>query len=630
MAQEDSIYNDNPMQRFPIGMEPPNYGIVEVQPQEEVEARIDPPNWWVGMAHRRVELMIHDRNIGSYDVAINEYEGVEIVQVSRVENPNYLFVELDIGPGTQAGTLQITLSKDREYKIYNYELLERNRDPQRIQGLDPSDFIYLIMPDRFANGDSGNDSFEDMNQVGTNREKIFFRHGGDLLGVMEHLDYLEDLGVTAIWLNPVLENNQPYDSYHGYAVTDHYKIDKRLGTNAQYQQLVNLAHERGIKIVMDIIHNHMGDQHYLFQDLPSKDFIHQFEEYTRSNFRIPSLLDPYAAESDVRQFNDGWFDNHMPDLNQQNPHVAIFLIQNNIWWLEFSGQDSYRVDTYPYPDQRFMTYWVERILKEYPHLGMFGETWVQGPAIQAWFTKGHRLNEDAPLLDLPGVTDFQMHYAMLEAVTQPQSWENGISRVYLTLAQDYLYENPYQNVIFLDNHDLSRFFAIVEKDMNRFKSGITLLFTLRGIPMLYYGTEILLSGSGGMFGEGGRQDFLGGWEEDEVNKFKAEGRTEEEQEAFEYVRALANYRKNTPALQTGKMTQYVPENGIYVFFRYDTEKTVMVVTNTNDEAVRVSTERYAEMLQGYSQARNVVSGEQVKNLSEIELTEHSAVVLELE
>lgn len=622
------IYNDDPWQKLPLGTEESHYHRIAATGGKVETARVEPPNWWVGMQHPTLEILIYDQDIRNAEVAIS-YTGVQVLKTTRLQNPNYLFVEIKIGPGTKAGKFPIVLTKsDGTKKTYPYELRERKKAAGRINGLDASDFIYLIMPDRFANGDPGNDSYADMAQVGVNRQKIFFRHGGDLVGVMEHLDYLEELGVTAIWLNPVLENNQPYESYHGYAVTDNYKIDRRFGSNEQYVKLAELCQARGIKLIKDVILNHLGDRHWLIRDLPDETWVHQFDEFTKTNYRAPTLVDPYAAESDRSRMSDGWFDHHMPDLNQQQVQLANYLIQSNIWWVEYAGIDAYRIDTYPYPDQKFMAEWGRRLQEEFPTLSFFGEIWDHGIAIQAHFTQDNGLREYNTFLQ--GCTDFQMNYAIQEAVTKPQGWTDGAARLYYVLTQDFLYKDPFRNVLFLDNHDLGRFFLTVGKDIHKFKSGLTLLLTQRGIPSMYYGTEMLLTGiPGGGFGEGGRLDFPGGWKEDTINKFEKKGRTAQEKEVFDFVKKLANYRKNTPALHRGKLMQFVPENSIYVYFRYDSDKTVMVILNANDTPVTVPTARYRERTGGFSTAKNVLTDEVLKDISNIAVDKNSVLVLEL-
>jgi neopullulanase len=622
----DSLYNEDTWQRLPIGVEEPAYFYRKADGGPVSKNRIEPPFWWVGMSHPTLQVLIYDQDIRDFEVSIRR-PGVELLSVERSQNPNYLFVNLHIGPGALPGKFPIVLRKGSEEKVYEYELKPRANEPLARQGLDASDLVYLIMPDRFANGDYANDSFDDMNQWGVNREKFHFRHGGDLIGLMQRLDYLQDLGVTAIWLNPVVENDQPYDSYHGYAVTDHYKIDPRIGTNEQYLQLVRLCHERGIKVVMDIIHNHCGDQHWFIRDLPSEDWIHQGEEFLPTLYRAPVLTDPYQAEDDLTRVTDSWFDRHMPDLNHKNPWVANYLIQNHIWWTEYSGHDAYRIDTYAYCDQKFMAEWGRRMQQEFPSFNFFAETWVHGMGVQAQFTQNNHLRDYNTYL--PGLTDYQLYYGMSEALAGRQGWTDGVVRIYKTLAQDFLYEDPFRNVIFLDNHDLARFYSQVGGDMNKFKSGLAMLFTTRGIPMLYYGTEILLSGTGGAFGEAGRVNFPGGWKEDKSNKFNPRGRSKEEQQAFDYIKTLANYRKNTPALHKGRLTQFVPENGVYVYFRHDENTTVMVLYNSNDKPVEVPTARFRERMLGFTHAHDIALGSTIEDIGVINLDGFGSRVLEL-
>lgn len=625
-AQRENIYNDDPMQKLPLGVEESEYFIREPTGAAEVETRIEPPFWWTGMQNPRLEILIHDKNVADLSAGIN-YPGVRVVGQSREENPNYLFVEVEIGPEAQPGSFTISIGGAAEMRQYPYELRARNTSPEHIQGVDASDFIYLIMPDRFANGDRKNDSVKGMAQTGVNREKVFFRHGGDLIGIMEHLDYLEDLGVTALWLNPVLENDQPYESYHGYAVTDHYAIDARLGNNENYRQLVKLAHERGLKVIMDVIFNHVGDEHWFIKDLPSADWIHQWPEFTKTTYRATTLMDPHAAAVDRKLFNEGWFDRHMPDLNQQNPHLANYLIQNSIWWAEYSGHDGYRIDTYAYCDPLFMAEWNRRMREAFPEIGIFGETWVHGPAVQAWFVESNRIGQELESY-LPGVTDFQIYYGISEALAQDPGWTSGVMRLYYTLAQDFLYSDPRGNVLFLDNHDLARFFTVVEEDFTKYQSGLALLMTLRGIPMINYGTELLFTGAGGAFGEGGRIDFPGGWRNDELNLFKPEDRSKQQQRAFELVRRLARYRRDNSVLHEGALTQFLPQEGLYAFVRYDEQKKVLVVFNASSESRMVDFAHYAPFTTDVSQAYDVLTGETI-DLTERELEAKATWVLEL-
>ena len=627
-AQGSEIYNDDPEQKVPLTYTKPDYKFIEANGENFSGLRVEPPFWWVGMAHPTVEVMIYQEDIRDFEPMLN-YPGVSIKQVTRLQNPNYIFLELDIAKGTAPGKFDIQLNKDgAPSQTFPYELKARNFGSDLKQGLGTEDLMYLIMPDRFANGDPSNDSFEDMNQVGINRNKMFFRHGGDLKGILDKLDYLVELGVTALWLNPVLENDEYYESYHGYAVTDHYSIDKRFGSNEDYVAFVEACHAKGIKVVMDIIHNHVGSQHWFIQDLPDETWIHQFDEYIQTTYRAPTLMDPYASQDDRLRMSDGWFDGHMPDLNQKHPQLANFLIQNNIWWVEYSGQDAYRIDTYAYPDQEFMAEWGKRMQMEFENFNFFGETWVHGMGVQSQFTQNNHLREGYNS-HLPAVTDFQLYYAINEALNTPQGWTDGVSKIYFTLAQDFLYEDPYRNVIFLDNHDLNRFYSVIGEDIRKFKSGLTFLMTTRGIPMIYYGTEILMKNFTDPDGKV-REDFPGGWDVDPTNKFEAAGRNDQEKEIWNYISKLAKYRKQTPALHDGKLTQFVPVDGFYTYFRYDADKTIMVVMNLNPEARDLDTKRFAEFLTGFNKAQNIISDKEISDLSKLKLQAFETLVLELQ
>ncbi|OAV45227.1 glycoside hydrolase family 13 protein [Lewinella sp. 4G2] len=589
-GQQESVFDDDPMQHLPLGMEKSKYIIREPTGLADVDMRVEPPNWWVGMVDPRVEVLIYDEGVANYTEASVDHPGVTVEYVKRLENPNYLFVGLYVAAGTQPGAFPIRLASSgsalgnkamRGEKLVEYRLAPHPRNTwEGREPLSSKDLIYLIMPDRFANGDESNDKVYTATDTLLNRDKLLFRHGGDLQGVIDRLDYLEELGVTALWLNPVLENDQPYASYHGYAVSDHYQIDPRFGNNEKYRELVKAAHSRGIKIVMDVIFNHCGDQHYQIKDIPSSDWIHQWPTYTQSNFRATTIFDPHGSEADKRKMLDGWFDNHMPDLNQENEHLANYLINNSIWWTLYSDQDAFRIDTYTYPDTKFMARWNQRLLEEVPHVGLFGETWVPHIGIQSWYVGGEKLHQDINT-NLPGVTDFQIYYALHEAMAKDPTWTDGVMRLYYTLAQDHLYPNPENNVVFLDNHDISRLYSTFGKDLNKMKSAMSLLLTMRGIPSIYYGTEALLEGSGGAFGEAGRLDFPGGFPGDPTNLFEESDRSVDQNAIYIHIKTLANYRKNSAALTIGTLTQFVPRDGVYVYFRRSGSETVMTIFNGN-------------------------------------------------
>ena len=589
--------------------------------------RVEPMFWWAGMHNPKLQLVVHGDNIASREVSL-DYSGVELVKVNKVENPNYLFLDLQIAPTVKAGSFPIRFTrKGSKALTYTYELKSRSTDPKRIEPVSNKDFIYLIMPDRFANGDKSNDVVKSMQEHTINRDSMYYRHGGDLQGIIDHLDYLQDLGVTTLWLNPVLENNQPRASYHGYAKTENYKIDPRYGSNELYRKLADELQKRNMKLVKDLVHNHVGSQHWTILDMPMKDWVHHWPSYTRSSFKDQVVFDPYASEADKKLMQNGWFDTHMPDMNQDNPFVRNYFTQSHIWWIEYAGVDGFRLDTYAYNNPEYMAEWGKAIKAEYPNYHFFGETWVHGVPNQVYFTQGNTVNRGLDT-EMPGVTDFQTLWGINAALNEKFGWDEGVNKLYTTLASDYQYQDATRNVVFLDNHDLSRFFSVVGEDLDKYKSGIAWLLTTRGIPQLYYGTEVLMANFSNPDGKV-REDFKGGWASDKVNNFTAIGRTAKENEAFNYVKTLANYRKNNPVLQTGKLMQYVPDNGIYTYFRYNPDKTVMVVMNTGEKTETVKTDRFSERMSGFGSAVNVITGEQLFDIKALTLPVKTTLVLEL-
>ncbi len=442
----------------------------------------------------------------------------------------------------------------------------------------------------------------------------------------EIFQQFRDLGATALWINPLLTNDQPYESYHGYAATEHYQIDPRFGKLEEYKSLVNECHQSGIKVIIDIVFNHVGANHHLIRDLPAKDWIHIWPEFQKTSYRAPTLMDPYASEADRKIMTDGWFDHHMPDLNQQNELLANFLIYNSIWWIEMTGIDAYRVDTYAYSDADFMAKWAKTIKNFYPKFSFFGETWVHGSPIQAHFTQNNNMNGDFNT-ELPAVTDFQLYYAINDALSKPQDWTGGLAKIYYTLAKDFIYEDPSRNVLFLDNHDLGRFYSMVNEDFDKWKMGIGWLLTTRGIPMIYYGTEILMTGHTDPDAKV-RADYPGGWSTDEVDKFIEEGRTDQENEAYNYIRKLAQFRKTSKAIRNGKLMQFVPIDGVYVYFRYTDAETIMVLMNTSETESTLDMERFQERIRTGSSAKNVMTDHQVE-LGNLKISSKSLLILQL-
>ncbi|RZM27667.1 MAG: alpha-amylase [Pedobacter sp.] len=591
--------------------------------------RVEPMFWFTGMHNPKLQLLVHGNQIANNEVQLS-YPGVRLIKVNKVENLNYLFLDLELAADAKPGSFQIAFSQKGKKKFsYTYELKARNQSAGRIQGVTSKDFIYLLMPDRFSNGDPKNDVVKGLQEVSLNRDSMYYRHGGDIQGVMNHLDYFKDLGVTTLWMTPEIENDMKSASYHGYAATDNYKIDPRYGTNALYKTYVEQAHAKGLKIIKDIVHNHIGTGHYLYKDLPMKDFLNQWPAYTQTSYRDQPVMDIHASASDRKQMLDGWFVPSMPDLNQRNPYVQNYLTQNHIWWIEYAGIDGLRLDTYPYNDGAYMADWAQKLKAEFPNLSIFGETLVNAVASQAYFTGGNTVNRGFDT-HLPGITDAVIKDAIYEALNGKPGWTDGVFRLYATLAQDFLYKDATNNVVFMDNHDMSRFYSMVNEDFNKYKAGMAMLLTMRGIPQLYYGTEILMknySNPDGLV----RSDFPGGWPADKTSKFTAAGRTPKENEAFNYISTLAKYRNTSAALQTGKLMQYVPQDGLYVYFRYmpDHKKTVMLIFNSEDKGKTLTTGRFSESVAQATTATDIISGTKLNSLQSISVPARATLVLEL-
>ncbi|MCF8303889.1 MAG: glycoside hydrolase family 13 protein [Bacteroidales bacterium] len=602
-------------------------GALSLTAQEVDVQRVEPPFWWSGMNNPELQVLVYGTDIANSRVNI-EKEGLTLNQVIKVSNPNYLFLEMIITPDAEAGTypIEFTSPQGAVYE-YQYELKKRKPGSAERKGFSPADAIYLLMPDRFANGNPGNDNIKGMKQQ-ADRSDPDGRHGGDIQGIIDHLDYIRNLGATAMWINPLLENDNPEYSYHGYAITDFYEVDPRFGDNAMYKKLVQKSHQKGMKVIMDMIFNHSSLYHWFIQDLPMPNWIHQQDTFYRSNFRGSVHMDPHVSDYDYHKFITGWFDNHMPDLNQKNDLLSDYLIQNTIWWIEYSGIDGIRVDTQPYSYKNFIAEWGERIFNEYPDFNIVGESWLQKESITAYFQGGSKLAGGYDS-NLPSVTDFPLHFAMNDAFKESEGWTTGLARLYYVLAQDFLYGDPYQNLIFLDNHDLTRYYSSVGKDMNKFKMGIAFLLTTRGIPMIYYGTEILKHGKEHEGHGGIRTDFPGGWPDDDRNAFLPSGRTEKENEAFSYISNLLNWRRETPVIHHGKLVHYIPENGIYVYFRHHENEAVMVVLNNKDKEQTIKTTRYKKDLEDFNSAYEVTTDKMVENLSTLKVPGKSAMVIEL-
>lgn len=592
------------------------------------QLRIEPPSWWAGMKHPALQLMVHADDI-SETTPVIDYQGVTIEAVTRGESPNYLFIDLKLDKNVQPGSFDILFKKNKRVKAsYHYTLNERVNDPSLYQGFDDDDVIYLLMPDRFANGDTANDNIEGMREI-ADRSNPLGRHGGDIKGIEDHLDYLADLGVTAIWPTPLLENDMPKQSYHGYAITDYYKVDPRFGTNEDYKNLVKMAHQKGLKIVMDMVANHCGTGYYWNDDLPMQDWYNQWPTTTKSNFRGTAQIDPHASLYDYDKMVRGWFDVTMADLNQHNPYLAEFLIQNTIWWIEYLGLDAIRQDTYQYAYKDFMARWMQRILEEHPDFNVVGEVWLNYPPMVAYWLD-NKTNKDGYRSYLTNVFDFPLMIAFGKAFNEKDGWDTGLSRLYETLAQDYLYSDPMKIVVMTDNHDGDRFFTKLQEDIRKYKMGMAFTHTVRGTPQIYYGGEILMTGRE-HDGHGYiREDFPGGWPADSADAFTMAGRTPLQQEAFGFTRRLLNWRKGNKAVQYGKLTQYIPENGIYVYFRHTEDESVMVMLNNNEAEKVVDLSRYAENLEGYSTGKSVLSRTFYEKLDSIPIPAKSPLIIELQ
>lgn len=589
--------------------------------------RVEPPFWWAGMHNQDLQLMVYGKDISNSRVTVN-YPGLELLETVLVENPNYLFLNLRLKPEASAGTIVFNFHSGRKKPLeLKYELRERAVGSAARKGFNNSDVIYLIMPDRFANGNPANDNMPGMIEK-ADRSNPNGRHGGDLEGIRKNLDYFNQLGVTALWLNPVLENNMPAVTYHGYAITDFYKLDPRFGTNEDYRQLIAEANKKGLRVIKDMVVNHFGTNHWMLKDLPMKSWINQWPEFTRSNYRGGTITDPYASEYDRKKMLKGWFDTTMADFNQDNPYVTNYLIQNTIWWIEYAGLDGIRMDTYPYSGREFMKKWMNAIRYEYPDFSVVGEVWLNtSPQVAYWMEDA--CNADGFNSNLNYLFDFPLKYAIGSAFNEGHGWSSGLSRLYESLSLDFLYKNPSNIVVFADNHDADRLFTVLQEDIRKYKMAMAFLMTVRGFPQIYYGTEILMTGlehDGHGFI---REDFPGGWDGDKTNVFTRENLSADQKDAWDFLRKLLHWRKDKKVIHDGKTTHYVPENGVYVYFRYNDDESVMVILNNNDESRTFTTERFAENLQGYRSGSDIIHRTHFDQLRMISVPARSARIIEL-
>lgn len=613
--------------------------------------RIEPTNWYVGMKNPSVQLMVYGKDIRSAEVSTN-YPGVKIDSLVRLDSPNYLLVYMNI-KDAQPGTMKLCFKTGKNKTNVNYELKARDMKGEDRQGFTNADVLYMLMPDRFASSGK-NLEVKGLNAYKVDRSQPSLRHGGDLEGLRQHLDYFTELGVTALWFTPVLENNSPdhgkSSSYHGYATTDYYRVDPRFGSNADYRRLVDEAHKKGLKVVMDMIFNHCGFEHPWVKDLPSKDWLNTPEwlypenqkytvktqtkdgeqttntKYLQTSYKLTPVLDPYASKVDLHETVDGWFVPTMPDLNQRNEHLMTYLIQNSEWWIETVGIDGIRMDTYPYADRKGMARWMEVLNDEYPNFNTVGETWVTEPAYTAAWQKESPLQKENS--NLKTVMDFAFFDRVNQAKNEEtDAWWNGFNRIYNSLCYDYLYKDPSHVMAFIENHDTDRFLGETQ-DTLALKQALALLLTVNRIPQLYYGTEVLMNGTKQVTDGNVRKDFPGGFPGDTRSCFTTEGRTKAENDMFRWTARLLHWRQGNEVITKGKQTQFIPQNGVYVVARSYNGKNVMTVINGTSKAATMKAERYAEIIGDAQEATNILTGHKINISKDVKLAPRGVMVLE--
>ncbi|WP_027330096.1 glycoside hydrolase family 13 protein [Marinimicrobium agarilyticum] len=566
--------------------------------------RIDPPFWWAGMASARLQLMVHGDRVGELDVTV-DHAGIRLDTVHRVDSPHYLFVDLTLSNDFDGGTVPLTFTDgDNRTFVHDYAFRTRRKGSAERRGFDTTDAIYLITPDRFANGNPGNDSVPGMLEK-VDRSRSVGRHGGDLAGMTEHLKYIADMGFTAIWPTPMLENNQAEYSYHGYSITDHYRIDPRFGRNADYRQLSLEGQRAGVGLIQDVILNHIGSNHWWMDDLPTNDWLNYQGNFEPTTHYRTSVQDPYATDIDQREFEGGWFVESMPDLNQRNPLVANYLIQNTLWWIEYADLYGIRTDTYSYSDKDFLSDWTRRIMEEYPNFNIVGEEWSTNPNVVSYWQRG-KDNRDGYVSYLPSVMDFPLYDSLRTALTEEEAWNRGFIRVYESLADDNLYPDPMSLVIFAENHDTSRLYSLFDEDLDRFNIAMSLLATMRGIPQFFYGSELLATSPKTRDDGAVRSDFPGGWPGDTRNGFTGKGLSEPQRQAQSYLQTLLQWRQTSDAVHNGKLLHYAPHHGVYVYLRYTKEERVLVAINHSDQKQHLSTDRYSQALSNAVTATDVI------------------------
>lgn len=601
--------------------------------------RIDPANWFVGMKNTSLQLMVYGENIRQADVT-TDYDGVKIDSIVRLDSPNYLLVYLNL-EGVRPGEMTLNFKNGKAVKKVKYELKAREKRGEERMGFTNADVLYMLMPDRFADGNPDNNDIKGMNPYKTDRSQPSLRHGGDLEGIRRHLDYFKELGVTALWFTPVLENNSPGGSYHGYATTDYYRVDPRFGTNDEYRRLTDEAHAKGLKIVMDMIFNHCGFEHPWINDMPSKDWLNTPEwlydrkdktkaevnrKYMQTTYKLTPTVDPYASAIDLKETVDGWFVPSMPDLNQRNPHVIRYLIQNSIWWIETVGIDGIRMDTYPYADADAMALWMKTIDEEYPNFNVVGETWVSDPPYTAAWQKDSKISQRNSYLKT--VMDFSFHAKINQAKYENTDGSgNGMNRIYENFVYDYLYPNPSSVMAFVENHDTDRFLGN-GRDTAALKQAMAILLTVKRIPQLYYGTEILMNGTKEKTDGYVRKDFPGGFPGDDHNAFTAGGRTPEENAMFTWLSRLLHWRQGNDVITKGSQTQFIPYNGVYVIARRYNGKNVMTVVNGTGRTTVFAVRRYAEVIGHNTEAKDVLTDRTVSLTDDTQLEPRKVMILE--
>ena len=594
--------------------------------------KVEPAFWWKGMKNPELQILLYGKNIANQSIEISD--GIQIKNLQKVENPNYVFVTVNTNE-INVPKFKINLKNGKKLiSSYQYELKERKPNSANRDSYTSKDVFYLIMPDRFANGDSTNDSVPQLTEK-ADRNNRDGRHGGDLKGIINQLDYLKNLGTTTLWLTPVCEDNEPKTTYHGYAQTDLYKIDARYGSNEDYQKLSQELKKRDMKLVMDYVTNHWGSSHWLIKDLPTKDWIHWFDGepngFKRSNYRTTTQFDTNASEVDKKLALDGWFDSSMPDINQSNPLVLKYITQNAIWWVEYADLDGFRVDTYPYNDKEAMAKWAKAITDEYPKFNIVGESWLYTAAqISAW-QKDSKVGEAANYnSQLPSVMDFMLYSELPKALKEKETWNTGMIKLYDVFTSDFLYPDVDNLMVFFENHDTERFNEIFNNNPEAYKMALTLISTVRGIPQIYYGSEIGMRGSKEKLGDGDiRRDFPGGWKGDAQNAFNPATQTKEQKEFYDFTQKILNWRKNKDVIHTGKTKHYAPQDGVYVYFRYNENESLMVVLNNNDKEQTLDLKRFNESLKGYSTAKEALSGKEISLKTNLTVSAKSSMIIEL-